>query len=391
VKLHLGWGIVTRLRKIKHHVLELIAVFRRLLSVVVCKARQLIRRCGDRLFCPRLKLDPKPAVSNFAPGLNVGGDQFQASYGRHRTGWIYAVHCLKPLHNPGAIYFDTFVERTMRWNPAGPMCIGHPWIGVIHETQNVPEWLSRIEIMGGVRWTFRQREWKKTLPHCRGLFAMSEYSAEFLRESYPHLPVSVLRFPTEFPERQWSWDAFRKNPRPKIVQVGWYMRMLHAIYELPTKSYEKIGLPAVKDLDYFDVIFDCERQERQRQGLFHKHMYETAEMLGFLPNDEFDTLLEENIAFICMYDASANNTVIECISRATPLLVNPLPAVVEYLGEAYPYYYTSFDEAADKAEDHDLAWRTHEYLKRAPIRDKMSPEYFRRSILESEVYKSIHG
>ena len=72
-------------------------------------------------------------------------------------------------------------------------------------------------------------------------------------------------------------------------------------------------------------------------------------------------------------------------------MVNPLPSVVEYLGEAYPYYFTSFDEAADKAEDRKLTRQTHEYLKCIPIREKMSPEYFRRSILESEVYKSIHG
>jgi len=373
------------------HALEQTAALRRLLKVEDSKVRTLIRSCRNRLFCRRLKLCPRPSVRNFAPGLNVGGDQFQASYGRHRTGWIYAVHCLKPLHHPGAIYFDTFVERTMRWHPEGPMYIGHPWIGIIHETQTVPEWLSRIGVTGGARWTFRQRVWKKTLPHCRGLFAMSEYSAEFLREQFPHLPVSVLRFPTEFPEKQWSWDAFRKNPRPKIVQVGWYMRMLHAIYELPGRGYEKIALPAVKDLDYFHVIFERERQERERQGLFHKYMYETAEMLGFVPDDEFDALLEKNIAFVCMYDASANNTVIECIARATPLLVNPLPAVVEYLGNDYPYYYTSFDEAADKAEDHDLALQTHEYLKQVPIREKMSPEYFRQSILESEVYRSIHG
>lgn len=386
----LGWGIVTRVRKVKGHVSNRFAVIYSRVSVKVWKVRSLIQHYRKRVFCQRLKLDPKPAVCNFAQGLNVGGDQFQAFYGRHRTGWVYAVHCLKPLHNARAIYFDTFVERTMRWHPEGPMYIGHPWIGIIHETQNMPEWLSRVEATGGARWTFRQRGWKKSLRRCKGLFAMSEYSAQFLRESFPHLPVSVLRFPTEFPERQWSWEGFRNNPQKKIVQVGWYMRMLHAIYELPTKAYEKVGLPAVKDLDYFDLIFRRERQERQRQGLFHEHMYETAEMLGFLPNDEFDALLERNIAFVCMYDASANNTVIECIARATPLLINPLPAVVEYLGEAYPYYYTSFDEAVDKAEDHDLARQTHEYLKFAPIREKMSPEYFRRSILESEVYKSIH-
>ena len=38
-------------------------------------------------------------------------------------------------------------------------------------------------------------------------------------------------------------------------------------------------------------------------------------------------------------DASAVNTIIECKVRNTPVIVNRLPAVVEILGENYPFYY----------------------------------------------------
>ena len=62
-------------------------------------------------------------------------------------------------------------------------------------------------------------------------------------------------------------------------------------------------------------------------------------------------LLCRNIAFVELHDAGANNTVVECIARATPLLVNKLPSVVEYLGAGYPFYYDSLEEAAEKAEE----------------------------------------
>ena len=64
-----------------------------------------------------------------------------------------------------------------------------------------------------------------------------------------------------------------------------------------------------------------------------------------ISNADYDRLLSENIVFVELHDANANNAIIECIARATPLLINPLPAVVEYLGRDYPLYYSSLEEA----------------------------------------------
>ena len=58
-----------------------------------------------------------------------------------------------------------------------------------------------------------------------------------------------------------------------------------------------------------------------------------------LKNDEYDKLLTNNILFINLIDASAVNTVIECIIRNTPILVNRHPAIVELLGDKYPLFY----------------------------------------------------
>jgi hypothetical protein len=37
-------------------------------------------------------------------------------------------------------------------------------------------------------------------------------------------------------------------------------------------------------------------------------------------------------------DASAVNTLLECVIRNTPIIVNKIPAIVEILGENYPLY-----------------------------------------------------
>ena len=95
-----------------------------------------------------------------------------------------------------------------------------------------------------------------------------------------------------------------------------------------------------------------------------------------------------NIVFVDMYDSSANNAVIECIARDTPILINPLPAVVEYLGEDYPFYFNDLDEAAEKINDHDLIEETYKYLNNMN-KDFLTQEYFLRSFVESEIYKGI--
>lgn len=92
--------------------------------------------------------------------------------------------------------------------------------------------------------------------------------------------------------------------------------------------------------------------------------YRSVELLHHVDNDEYDELLANNVVFLNLVDCSAVNTVIECIVRNTPLLVNPLPAVVEYLGKEYPLYYNTLDEAAKLLMSDDKLQEAHIYLRR---------------------------
>jgi polysaccharide pyruvyl transferase WcaK-like protein len=77
---------------------------------------------------------------------------------------------------------------------------------------------------------------------------------------------------------------------------------------------------------------------------FHDHMRDiinSVDLINQLTNEQYDDLLTKNIVFINLVDASAVNTVIECIVRNTPIVVNDHPAVKEMLGPNYPLYYTT--------------------------------------------------
>ena len=82
----------------------------------------------------------------------------------------------------------------------------------------------------------------------------------------------------------------------------------------------------------------------------------------------YDKLLTENIVFINLVDASAVNTVIECIVRETPIIINKLPSIVELLGEKYPLYFTEDDDLNTKVyellKNDKKIIKAHKYLKR---------------------------
>ena len=95
-----------------------------------------------------------------------------------------------------------------------------------------------------------------------------------------------------------------------------------------------------------NYVPNCSQNVLEITHNWNKHLYDflssldkNLEIIEHLENDKYDQLLTENIVCIHLTDASAVNTLIECIVRNTPIIVNRHPAVVELLGTGYPLYY----------------------------------------------------
>ena len=98
---------------------------------------------------------------------------------------------------------------------------------------------------------------------------------------------------------------------------------------------------------------DCSVDKKKKKifendFLKSKNEINSVKFIDHLDNNDYDVLLSQNIVFLDLYDTSANNAVIECIARGTPLLINRHPATIEYLGEKYPFYFDSLKEANEK-------------------------------------------
>lgn len=98
-------------------------------------------------------------------------------------------------------------------------------------------------------------------------------------------------------------------------------------------------------------------------------------------NDGYDKLLTSSVISIHLKDASAVNTINECVVRNTPVCVNPVPAVVEILGENYPLYVNAGDSLNITQAK---IIETHNYLENLP-KNKLTIEYFIESLLTSVV------
>jgi hypothetical protein len=368
---------------------------------------------------PRRDRDPAPELPRPSPS----GGKIDLSDGvqirGHRSGWGYAMAALQPLHSPTGVLCDGFVERNFAWRhwragvrprevlqrmlfegtfqhlatseEHGTIPYTRPWVGFLHNPPGMPRWYRYQDAPQTI---FAKDVWRRSLEWCIGLFALSEYHATWLRKQTGK-PVSTLALPTEEPTVRFDFDRFLANPRKQIVQVGWWLRRLSAIHELPIPADNPLGYEKVRLVPrFFDdanaYLAELLAAERaQDGGDWQARVAGETRVVQHVANVAYDELLAQNIVLLWLYDASANNAVVECIVRGTPLLVNRLPAVEEYLGADYPLYVDDLADAAAKALDLDRLRAAHCYLRACSTRARLSAERFRQDFEASEVYRAI--
>lgn len=333
----------------------------------------------------------------------------------HRSGWRHALDSLARLHHPEGVRLEDFVEDVFAWqhprdgvrpdaellgalrNPRhetritseekGLVPIRERWVGVVHNPPGMPAWFHPGESLPEI---LAKRAWRESLPSCAGLITFSEHAARWLREATGK-PVSAVHHPTETPTLRFDFDRFAANPRKSVVQVGWWLRRLGAIDRLPIPAGNPLGLTKTRLLPRFapgsaDHLRDLRALDALHGGGAPPAGAGAVIELDHLPDDEYDRVLSENVVFVDLLAANANNAVVECIVRATPILVNRLPAVEEYLGAAYPLAYRDLDEAARMALDPARLRAAHDHLRELPLRSRLDGGHFARAVEESEVY-----
>ena len=314
--------------------------------------------------------------------------------GTHRSGWQYVYSNLTYLHNENSdLLFDLYIDRTFHWNAAVNKILGiipykQSWMGFVHHTfdHTFSDYNCYNLLTSNV--------FIESLKYCKALFVLSndlkiKFENEFKKIGY-YIPVFNFIHPTEINVSQFSIDNFKENNDKKIIHVGGWLRNVYAFYNLTIpkqikfsygfswfkklkgETIRKVALKGKSNNNYFplddfndklhkilsDNIINYSSKnisqnisQNINQNTFliknnwYKHFYQDVnnkikgvDFIHHLENGDYDDLLTKNIVCIILVDASAVNTIVECIVRNTPIIVNKIPPVVELLGEKYPLY-----------------------------------------------------
>jgi polysaccharide pyruvyl transferase WcaK-like protein len=291
-------------------------------------------------------------------------DQYDRT-GVHRHGWKYVVDNISSKissYNPDLIKLDLYVDRTFHWNreamiEAGIIPYKTPWIGVIHHTLYQDEsGYNCIQLL-------KCKEFIDSLLTCRGLIVLSKYLRNNLYKlamiNNVILPkVYFIKHPTCFVDdsKLWKYGPWKINSwKGEVIQIGSWMRDIKAIYDIDYP--QKYALIGKKMEDKYKMI---SFGDTQKETLYN--MDTSVKIITYLENDMYDDILSRYVVFLKLKDASAVNTILECIARNTPIIVNRLPAVEEYLGVNYPLYYNTLEEVPIILKNKRLIVSASKYL-----------------------------
>ena len=226
----------------------------------------------------------------------------------HRSGWEFVTRCLSSLTHPNGVLFDSLVENTYGWHTPrynGYLPKREPWVGIVHNPPNIPEGYFnhvRPQVYS------RSSRFLEGLSSCRGLFALSKYQADWF--SRLGTPIEVLYHPTDLEVPRFSWKKFCSYSRRRLLHIGWWLRRLESFSKLKTPSFSKtlISLPTKNAMNQIKDM-----------------SWESVEISPYQTAAAYDRLLQSSIVFVDLIDSSANNVILDCIARATPITTPSVP------------------------------------------------------------------
>lgn len=309
----------------------------------------------------------------------------QQKFPNHRHGWDDVVKSLQCLHKDNGVLLESTIDVKFTYNFKkyyDTFPTTEPWIGFSHLTPNKPinnKYIRYYNLKDA--FLNDQDIIKKSLKHCKGLYVLSKYVENYLINLLDNIPVYTVYHPTELNVPTFDINNYNKT----IIHCGFFLRKFHSFVKLKTKYVKKFLYPnyytdLVSNIAEQDILANCNETQI-------KEFYNEIPKIASLTNNEYDSLLSHNLIFVDFYDSSANNTIIECIARNNPILVPRHPAIIEYLGDDYPMYFDSLDEATYKINPTYIRLG-YDYLN-SKNKTFLTTEYFLNQIYSSSIYQNL--
>ncbi len=201
--------------------------------------------------------------------------------------------------------------------------VKRPYIAFFHQVVSGYE-RSLEKILNSKIWAYNQKFFL-------GGFVFSKSQQIYLESKKLPAPVRLVLHPTQMRVKKWNLKSFLKNPT--FLHVGIHCRNVDFFVAMARQRYqvEKYILLSPRERDYALYL-----SRYQKSGV---------KIQTRIDKDRYNRTLASSVVFINLSDATANNTVLECIARGTPILINNVGGVEDYLGKTYPLYYSNKKQA----------------------------------------------
>jgi hypothetical protein len=292
----------------------------------------------------------------------------------HRGGWTHVLKKLEECHffnqNSNFHFFD-IIEKEFLWRK--DYYCDNKWGGVLHCTPNTPPYLKEIDLEE----MFKNENFIKSLYNCVFIVSLSDSLTKYLMKKIKcelklNLPIYTLFHPVVSDNIPlFEMQKFIINENKILIQIGQQLRKMTSIYLLNSLNCSKLWLTGTKNME---KVKDLLEKEINFLNIDRNLLNNNISMYYTETFEEYDQLLSHNLVFVDLFDAAANNTILECIVRNTPIIINKINPVVEYLGDDYPLYFNQLDDVKYLINTQKIE-EAHNYLKNMD-KTKFTLNYF---------------
>jgi hypothetical protein len=311
----------------------------------------------------------------------------------HRGGWKSVINyglqsqVITKLNISKGYYFIDCCEKYFLWDNFD---INKPWVGIIHITPHPPKYIDSVLHINSL---FSCDNFKNSLSSCKGLFVLSKYQLEWIRNfiTYKLPKITMLYHPTERLSNMFDLHLFiSRTDLFNIVLLGQQLRRITDLLNIKSGIInKKIWLSGIlnkqKRTDFLQSFISGLNLNPKTLVDFNNEID-----MPYLDNfEEYDELIQSSILVMPLFDAAANNSILECIISNTPIFVTRCYGTVEYLGSEYPMFFDDINELNILLSDRQTLFKlyklTHEYLT------KMDKTHLSFKHFYSEILKFINN
>lgn len=245
--------------------------------------------------------------------------------GNHFYGWRFVINEFQKQTKliSGAPVFDAWVDSHFDSRGQSSLLQNNKWIGVLHG-------VTSNTIVNCLDNFFASDLYIQSKDNCLLLLTTSSHTRDYCLKKV-NKPVKTLLMPKLDTGHRFNLDAYLN--KPQLRHSGFFGRNIKNFISFSSN---------IQKIIYSD------RPNRTKQYLNH---LKDNQSIIFRPKclkpHEYIDKFTSSVGYSFYDDCSASTSILEHIMTHTPVLVNKIPPIVEYLGEDYPMYLNDLSDNLD--------------------------------------------